>query len=66
MNDAYATSTSNDPDDNDDRDVAVVEIANLLLPSHATGIGLEAGEGDQVVLEAAPDTVEALASDLAR
>jgi len=42
----------------------VVELATLILPAHAVHQGLEAGEGDQVVLEALPSTVEHLVSDL--
>lgn len=44
----------------DEHDTSKVEIATLVLPSEAVGVGLQPGDGTDVVLEAAPETLERL------
>lgn len=45
---------------------AFVEMATLILPSHAAGGGMESGEGEEVVLEASQETVDNLGSNNAQ
>lgn len=56
------TGTTTEDDDDEDRNNNIVELATLILPQHAAEEGLEAGEGENVVLEAQKETVDSIAA----